>query len=312
MSEYALGPAARATKAELLDGTYTPPEPRLVDLEEVIAAIRPEMYEIGAVIGSDVVSQMKERLLDDSPTYGLISRDGHALTRVTTWDDMHAALKSTVGYFAHYMYELPDEYKPGYDRLTDLVAAAYKADPTAGRGRYSLGARGFIQAGLNTSVVSSLGAHVAIDTLLRAPLHGERPAADRFRQVARRSMNRLISPFTMDNVDRMPAYRRAILINLYRQGADQETLKEPEPFVFNPNLLHVLPDVDAPKACVDFKVPPEDLIDAYTGQRIGDIPVKYSTLTCLGTVMFPGVEVATRTVWDWTTNIVTGIQYKDR
>jgi len=309
MSTPSLGPAARSLHKQLLEGNYVPPEPRTIEHDEILAAIRPEMYEIGAVIGSDAVAQMKERQIAGAPNFGLVTRQGYNPGVVKTFDDMHSALIDTVGYFVRDAYELPDTHRPAFERLTRLVAAAYHADPEAGNGRYKNGARGFIQAGLNTSTSTSLGAQVGIDALLKASVGEENATQARFREVAKRSMNRLILPLAMDNVDRMPAYRRAIFINFY----DPDTkLRESDPFVYNPNMLHMVPDPNDPNAYVDFITPPEQLIDAQTGKRIGDLAVRFETLTCLGTVMFPGVEVATRTIWDWTTDIVAGIKYKDR
>ncbi|HSX33868.1 MAG TPA: hypothetical protein VLF91_06050 [Candidatus Saccharimonadales bacterium] len=65
---YVLGPAARELKETIDAGVYVPSletydTPALLeDKNDLMGAIRPEMYEIGAVIASDITLKMHQRM----------------------------------------------------------------------------------------------------------------------------------------------------------------------------------------------------------------------------------------------------------
>jgi hypothetical protein len=117
----------------------------------------------------------------------------------------------------------------------------------------------------------------------------------------------LVSPIGADNIGRIDPYRRAIEAQVY-EDADNIRPKD-KVAAINPNILMFVPDLESDTAYVDYLVPPKKLIDPRTSKRVGAIAVTHPTLTCLATVKFPGVEIASRVMWDWVLEPFADLRY---
>ena len=298
MSKFHLGVEARQTKAALESGNYSPPAVVAIDPRKP-DAIRREMYTLSAVIGGDMVTQMQDRQIAGPPYFGLTDREGTPYARMRSYDDdIHYAMEDTVHHFINRQYELPEVYRPGFERLSNVLAAVYKVFPEVQH--LGQGPRGFIQAGMATAVSQSVGAHAGIEALLKTT--GNDISRERFRELAGKSMN-LVYPIATDNIAHLQPYQNAIaLIN-------EENSVLP-PYKYDARLLKLTHDINDPRAKVDFIKSPDQFIDPETGQKIGEIALFSETLTCPGTVKFPDVDVATTVMWNWTSDIVADTRYR--
>lgn len=315
--KYALGPAARALKAKIDAGGYEPSaemydDPTLLENADVMmGAIRPEMYEIGAVIGSDITIKMYDRMREMFPPYGLICADKERmlvggewtyvpkpLTQVANYKELDGAFSRSSLYFitTPELYRLPKHLSSPHKRLEFLVQRAHEAYPTLES--YESTAK-FLWSGYNTAVSMTIGAYAGINSLYKSSV--DMPERARFMSLAARSMC-LVSPIGADNIDRINAYRRAI------EAQTVVDSQEGVP-VINPNLLMFVPDLESEAAYVDYVKPPKKLIDPRTSRQVGAIAVSNPTLTCLGTVKFPGVEIASRVVWNWVLEPFADLRY---
>lgn len=315
--KYALGPAARELKTTIEAGGYKPPaemydDPALsISAESMMAAIRPEMYEIGAVIGSDMTIAMRERMSAQFPPYGLISsrqgrvsKDGQRvlaptpLTSVADYEELDAAFLRSSWYFIDNLYRLPECLEEPHERLKLLVQRAHQAHPK--ERRYESTGR-FMWSGYNTATGLTIAALAGVSSLYKSSV--ETPGRGKYVSLAERSMC-LVSPIAADNIQRIEYYRRAIQARLDGAKRPKDTV-----VVINPNILAFVPDLESAGAYVDYIKPPKRLIDPRTSQQVGAVAIPYPTLACLGTVKFPGVEIASRLVWDWVLEPFADLRY---
>ncbi|HSX33867.1 MAG TPA: hypothetical protein VLF91_06045 [Candidatus Saccharimonadales bacterium] len=164
----------------------------------------------------------------------------------------------------------------------------------------------FLWSGYNTAVDMTIGAFAGVNSLYKSSV--DTPQREKFSALAKRSMC-LVSPIAADNIGRIDAYRRAIEAQIYTD-ADNIKRKDKVPAI-NPNILMFVPDLEAETAYVDYTKPPKRLIDPRTSTQVGALAVRHPTLACLGTIKFPGVEIASRLMWDWVLEPFVDLRYKN-
>lgn len=306
-SPFRLGPQARELEASLSNGSYIAPthDAWQDDPDAHINQIRPEMYAIGALICADAIDKFnKEQITDDYP-FGLTNSKGESATELDKLVGIREAMIDTFDVFTEKKYQVPPHLVPAARRLEHLIKAARQVVPEH-NGRYK-GSRYFMLAGYNTAIYTSLGAQVGISALLETSGGGDSLDAERFSRISNNSLRKLAFPIALDNIEKLRPYERALFTKTHYAKSDK--INDDSPFVFNPNLLELVGDIDNPKAHVDFLKAPNEFIDPRYRSKIKNIETSGQTLTCPGSVKLPGYDVAIKTIWEWTTKIYSHFRY---